>query len=92
MGYTPSATTEDKKFPPGMVFRAWLKFPDAQEFIRKMIGPVAHEIVEEESDEIIKDPELKVTMKLLWLPSLAMIRLFPQAMRKKVPKIPNSTH
>ena len=29
MGYTPSATTEDKKFPPGMVFRAWLKFPDA---------------------------------------------------------------
>jgi len=33
---------------------------------------------------------LLVTMKLLWLPSLEMIRLFPQAMRKKVPKIPNS--
>jgi len=32
MGYTPSARTEDLKFPPGMVFRAWLEnLPDAEE-------------------------------------------------------------
>lgn len=82
MGYTPSATTEDKKFPPGMVFRAWLKFPDAQEFIRKMIGPVAQEIVEEESDKMIKDPELKVTMKTLTLKGIQQL-LEPQKIMDK---------
>jgi len=32
MGFTPTAKDEDTKFPPGMVFRVWLKnSPDAQE-------------------------------------------------------------
>jgi len=82
MGYTTSATTEDKKFPPGMVFRAWLKFPKAQEFVRKMIKPVAHKIVEEESDKMIRDPELKVTMKTLTLKGIQEL-LQPQKIMDK---------
>jgi hypothetical protein len=41
MGYTPSALTEDTKFPPGMVFRAWVEnFPGTQGHIRNMIAPI----------------------------------------------------
>jgi hypothetical protein len=82
MSYMPTATTEDKKFPPGMVFRAWLKFPDAQESIRKMIRPVAYEIVEDESDSMINDPELKVTMKTLTLKGIQEL-LQPQKIMDK---------
>ena len=68
MGYTPSARTEDLKFPPGMVFRAWLEnFPDAEEHMHNMIEPVAQAIVEKESDKMIRDVELKVKMKTLTL-------------------------
>ena len=68
MGYTPSARTEDLKFPPGMIFRAWLKnFPDAEEHLHNMIEPFAQERVEKESNKIIKDVDLKVKMKTLTL-------------------------
>jgi len=47
-----------------------------------MIGPVAHEIVEEESDKMIKDPELKVTMKTLTLKGIQQL-LDPQKIMDK---------
>ncbi|KAF8805014.1 hypothetical protein BYT27DRAFT_7169609 [Phlegmacium glaucopus] len=64
MGYTPSATTEDLKFPPGMVFRTWLEnFPDAEEHMLNMIEPFAQATVVKESDKMIRDVELKVKIK-----------------------------
>jgi hypothetical protein len=68
MGYTLSARTEDLKFPPGMVFRAWLEnFPDAEEHMLNMIEPFAQATVGKESDKMIRDVELKVKMKTLTL-------------------------
>ena len=66
MGYTPSAAMDDTKFPPGMIFRAWLeKFPDAQKHLEKVVGPFMQVIAEKESDKMIRDVELKVKMKTL---------------------------
>ena len=68
MGYTPTAVTEDTKFPPGMIFRAWLeRFPDAQKHLEKVVGPFMQVIAEKESDKMIRDVELKVKMKTLTL-------------------------
>lgn len=83
MGYTPTADTEDKKFPPGMVFRAWLKnFPKSRKFLREMIEPFTKEILEEESDNIIDDVELKVKMKTLTLKGIQEL-LQPQRIMDK---------
>ena len=61
MGFTPTAKDEDTKFPPGMIFRAWLKnFPDAQEHMNDVVAPFAQAIVGKESDKMIKDVQLKV--------------------------------
>ena len=56
MGYTPSARTEDLKFPPGMVFWAWLEnFPDAEEHMLNMIEPFVQAMVGKESNKMIRD-------------------------------------
>jgi hypothetical protein len=66
MGFTPTAKDEDTKFPPGMVFRAWLKnFPDAQEHMNDVVAPFAQAIVGKESDKMIQDVQLKVKKDLV---------------------------
>jgi hypothetical protein len=83
MGYTPSAATEDTRFPPGMVFRAWLEnFPDAHGHMHNMITPFAQAIVEKESDNMIKDVELKVKVKTLTLKGIQEL-LQPQQVLEK---------
>jgi hypothetical protein len=83
MGYTPSAGTEDTKFPPGMVFRAWLdNFPDAREHMHDMITPFVQGIVEKESEKMIRDVELKVKMKTLTLKGIQEL-LQPQRVMEK---------
>jgi hypothetical protein len=83
MGYTPSAGTEDTKFPPGMVFRAWLdNFPDAREHMHNMITPFVQGIVEKESEKMIRDVELKVKMKTLTLKGIQEL-LQPQRVMEK---------
>ena len=68
MGFTPTAKNEDTNFPPGMVFRVWLKnFPDAQEHMNNIVAAFAQAIVGKESDKMIKDVQLKVKMKTLTL-------------------------
>jgi len=68
MGYTLSALTEDFKFPPGMIFRAWLEnFPESRKYMQDMIKPVVQDIVEAESNKIINDPAIKIKMKTLTL-------------------------
>ena len=71
LGHTPTATSDDMEFPPGMVFRAWHDhFPKAKNQLHKMIEPCAIEMVLEESDKLIGDKELQVTMKDLTLKSI----------------------
>jgi hypothetical protein len=82
MGYTPSAKTDDQKFLPGMVFRAWLSFPGTKRHIHEMIEPVVHDIVKEESDRMIRDSELKVKMKSLTLKGIQDL-LQPQRIMDK---------
>ena len=83
MGYTPSAATDDTKFPPGMIFRAWLEnFPDAQVHMHDIITPLAQTIVEKESDKMIRDVELKVKMKTLTLKGIQEL-LRPQQVIEK---------
>jgi len=86
MGFTPSAKNEDTKFPPGMVFRIWLKnFPDAQEHMNNVVAPFAQAIVGKESDRMIKDIELKVKMKTLTLKGIQEL-LQPQQVIEKYRK------
>ena len=71
LGHTPTATSEDMEFPAGMVFRAWHDhFPKAKDQLHKMIKPCAIEMVLEESNKLIGDKELQVTMKDLTLKSI----------------------
>jgi hypothetical protein len=71
LGHTPTATSKDMEFLPGMVFHAWHEnFPKAKAQLHKMIQSCAIEIVLEESDKLIGDKELQVTMKDLTLKSI----------------------
>jgi len=71
LGHTPTATSKDMEFPPGMVFHAWQKnFPKAKAQLQKMIQPYAIEMVLEESDKLIGDKELQIKMKDLTLKSI----------------------
>jgi len=74
LGHTRTATSEDKAFPAGMIFRAWHdNFPKAKKNLHKMIEPCAVEIVLEESDKIIGDKELQVKLKDLTLRSILQL-------------------
>jgi len=71
LGHTHTATSEDKAFPAGMIFRAWHEnFPKAKGNLHKMIKPCAVEMVLEESDRLIGDKELQINMKDLTLMSI----------------------
>ena len=71
LGHTPTATSQDMEFPPGMVFRAWYEnFPKAKVHLHNMIQPCAIEMVLEESDRLIGDKDLQITMKNLTLKSI----------------------
>lgn len=71
MGHTPTATSKDMEFQPGMIFRAWHEnFPKARAQLHKMIQPCAIEMVLEESDKLIGEKELQVEMKDLTLKSI----------------------
>ena len=71
LGTHPTATSEDMEFPPVMIFRAWHDhFLKAKKQLHKMIKPCAIEMVLEESDKLIGDKELQVTMKDLTLKSI----------------------
>ena len=64
LGHTPTATSKDMEFQPGMIFRAWHEnFPKAKEQLHKMIQPCVIEMVLEESEKLIGDKELQVKMK-----------------------------
>ena len=71
LGHTPTAMSKDMEFQPGMIFCAWHEnFLKAKAQLHKMIQPCAMEMVLEESDKLIGDKELQVTMKDLTLKSI----------------------
>ena len=71
MGHTPTATSKDMEFHPGMVFCAWHEnFPKAKAQLHEMIKPCAIKMVLDESDKLIGDKELQVKMKDLTLKSI----------------------
>ena len=71
LGHTPTATSKDMEFQPGMVFCAWHEnFLKAKAQLHKMIQPYAIEMLLEESDKLIGDKELQVKMKDLTLKSI----------------------
>ncbi|KDR71952.1 hypothetical protein GALMADRAFT_213446 [Galerina marginata CBS 339.88] len=83
LGHTHTTTSEDKAFPAGMIFRAWLKnFPKARKNPRKMIEPCTVKMVLEESDKLIGDKELQVTLKNLTLQSIKKL-LEPKTILEK---------
>jgi hypothetical protein len=68
MGYTPTASTLDEQFAPQAILRAWYdEFPKAQEHLNDIIKPWAYQIVQDESDQLIKASSLQMKIKSLTL-------------------------
>jgi hypothetical protein len=68
MGYTPTASTLDEQFAPRAILQAWYdEFPKAQEHLNDIIKPWAYQIVQDESDQLIKASSLQVKIKSLTL-------------------------
>jgi hypothetical protein len=83
LGHTHTATSDDKAFPAGMIFRAWHEnFPKARKNLHKTIEPCAVEMVLEESDKLVGDKELQVKMKGLTLRSIKLL-LEPRTILEK---------
>ncbi|KAG5645294.1 hypothetical protein DXG03_006483 [Asterophora parasitica] len=82
MGYTESATLENR-FYPSNIFHLWhTRWPAARRYLHEMIIPCAHEIVLEESDQIIADRSLQVQIKDLTVSTLRQL-LHPHVLIEK---------
>jgi len=63
MGYTESANNEANRFPPGAIWHMWIEnFPKWKPHLFKMIWPAARKIALGESNKIIEDRVLQVTV------------------------------
>ena len=68
MGYTPTASTPDEQFAPRAILRMWYdEFPKVQDHLNNIIKPWAYQIVQGESDELIKASSFQVRIKSLTL-------------------------
>jgi hypothetical protein len=86
MGHTPTAMDEDLWFPPSTLFNLWhVRWPHVQHLLHNMIQPCAHEIVLEESDNIIKDPSLQIRIKTLTIKEICDL-LHPDALLERFKK------
>lgn len=83
MGYTATAPTPEEQFAPRVVLQAWYNdFPKAREHLHDVIKPWAYDIVEHESDALIKSRELQVKIKSLTLKDIQDL-LKPETIRAK---------
>lgn len=68
MGYTPTASTLDEQFAPRAILHSWYdEFPKAHEHLNNIIKSWAYQIVQDESDQLIKASSLHVKIKNLTL-------------------------
>ncbi|KAJ7233439.1 hypothetical protein C8J57DRAFT_1090569 [Mycena rebaudengoi] len=73
LGYTPTHSDPDGRFPAAHIFSIWLercKSPEQREQIRLMITPVAKAMVLEDSDRIIAEVSLQIRIKDLTIARL----------------------
>lgn len=82
MGFTPSGNA-DNKFPPGFIFQKWYdSFPNARRHLDDIIKPYAYEIAHKESDRLIRDDSLHITIKNLTLKTIQDL-LQPSKLQQK---------
>ncbi|KAJ7056827.1 hypothetical protein C8F01DRAFT_1087095 [Mycena amicta] len=68
MGFFATESTLESQFAPALIFNLWRdgsRWPKAQQHLRKMTIPCAHELALEDSDRIISSPHLRVRLKTL---------------------------
>ncbi|KAK6969215.1 hypothetical protein R3P38DRAFT_3337140 [Favolaschia claudopus] len=73
MGYFPIYNSLEDQFGPAMIFALWRdasRYPRAQQFLREMTVPCAHELILEDSDRLITSPLLQVRVKTLTIQQL----------------------
>ncbi|KII82757.1 hypothetical protein PLICRDRAFT_181073 [Plicaturopsis crispa FD-325 SS-3] len=60
-----------EQFAPAVLFQLWhTRWPKVRTYLHEMIIPCAHEIALEESDSIIRDPDLQINVKKLTVASI----------------------
>jgi hypothetical protein len=86
LGYTPTATDDNQRFPPATIFGLWhSRWPQARKLLHDMIEPCVHEIVLEESNRVIKDESLQIRIKSLTIKGIREL-LQPDALVEKFRK------
>ncbi|KAK7028602.1 hypothetical protein R3P38DRAFT_2622936 [Favolaschia claudopus] len=68
MGFFGTESTLESQFAPAMLFDLWRnadRWPKAQQYIRQMSIPCAHELALQDSDRIITSPLLRIRLKTL---------------------------
>lgn len=70
MGYYATGSTDRIRFPAGYIYKLWHEnFRDSQPHLHQTVSACAHEMVLEESNQIIKNSELQVKTSKLTMKS-----------------------
>ncbi|KAK7005542.1 hypothetical protein R3P38DRAFT_2794707 [Favolaschia claudopus] len=73
MGYFATQHSLEDQFGPAMLFALWRdanRYPKAQKYLRQMTIPCAHELILEDSDQVITSPLLQIRPKTLTIQQL----------------------
>ncbi|KAJ7190204.1 hypothetical protein GGX14DRAFT_580009 [Mycena pura] len=68
MGFFATESTLEAQFAPALIFNLWRdgsRWPKAQNYLREMTIPCAHELALQDSDRVICSPHLRVQLKTL---------------------------
>lgn len=68
MGFFATESTLEAQFAPALIFNLWRdgsRWPKAQNYLREMTIPCAHELALQDSDRVISSPHLRVQLKTL---------------------------
>ncbi|KAJ7351206.1 hypothetical protein DFH08DRAFT_992443 [Mycena albidolilacea] len=68
MGFFATESTLEAQFAPALIFNLWhdgSRWPKAQNYLREMTVPCAHELALPDSDRVISSPHLRVQLKTL---------------------------
>lgn len=66
MKWNGTALSDDAKFAPGMVFRAWHRhFPKSSPHLNDSVKPFILKVIIEESDKVIQEPTFKINLRAI---------------------------